>query len=155
MNRSRPSLQTSGAEGLAALLEQKLSACRRFLSITDSLQEKITAGDMAEAEKLLAWRQDCIAWIDDLDGRMKALDDGGSRKPHGRSELPDRIRLALSEIREIQEKIFRRDEKMIGTLVAGRKKLQDELSGLASRRQRFQGYRTDSGKGSRFLSVQT
>lgn len=143
------------SEAIGKLLEQKLSACRRFLSITESLQEKIAAGDMAEAEKLIAWRQDCIAWIDDLDGRMKALHGDDALKARGRSEIPYRIRGALSEIREIQEKILRRDETIIGALVAGRKELQDELSGLASRRQRFQGYRSDSGKGARFLNVQT
>jgi hypothetical protein len=64
----------AGAEEIRSAYEQKLAAYRRFLSITETLGQKVSACDMEDAGKLIAWRQDCIGWIESLDGRIRVLE---------------------------------------------------------------------------------
>jgi C4-dicarboxylate-specific signal transduction histidine kinase len=79
MTRSPSPPTRESADSIRNLLEQKLAAYRRFLSITETLGQKISDQAMEETGKLIAWRQDCIGRIETLDSRMKALESSAPK----------------------------------------------------------------------------
>ena len=137
-----------GAEEIRSAYEQKLAAYRRFLSITETLGQKVSARDMADAGKLIAWRQDCIGWIESLDGRIRVLEQSA---PQTRTALG----ALQAEIGEIVKAILKLDESMIGTLAGFRGEMQNRLSELTARKHSFGGYRPGGGRNTGMLSVQT
>jgi len=154
MTRSPSPPTRESADSIRNLLEQKLTAYRRFLSITETLGQKISAQAMEETGKLIAWRQDCIGWIETLDSRMKALEQSAPPLPR-RTEADAAVEGLTAEICEILQKILRLDESMIGALAGYRGGMQTQLSAMTARKHDFQGYRPGGGQNARMLSVQT
>ena len=150
---SRQSSQQSVPTNRQKLLEEKRAVYRRFLSLTETLREKVSALATADVEGLVASRQDCIAQIESLDSELKALKK--EPKTALREEADEIAESVNREVYDIARKIMNFDESIVDTLSKARLDVQNRISAFTARKNNFQGYQSSGGRNARILNMQT
>jgi hypothetical protein len=154
MARSSSTPARDGAETVRKLLEQKFAVCRRFLSITETLVQKIPAQATEEIETLIAWRQDCIDWVEKIDDRLGTLKRGYPRDPR-RADADAALEGLTAELSEILQTILHLEGHMTGALAEHLVEMQHQISSMTARKHNFHGYGAGGGRNAGMLNVQT
>jgi hypothetical protein len=153
MTRSSSQAKQETIEGVRKILDQKLQAYRRFLSMTELLRGNIAAQALEETEAIIARRQDCITRIEHLDHKMEVLTLGipDIRK----DEIRNSMGSSIAEIRNILQTILSADKSLTGTLAGYCGTVQGQLMALTARKNNFQGCRSGNDHNARILNLQT
>ena len=113
---------------LCACFEEKLTALRKLLSITEGLALGLDNRDMSKVRGLLEDRQDLIHRIKTIDRRIEEVTSGISLNEKGcPDEIRDQIRILLKTIEGTLEKAIELDQKCAASILSEQNEIKSEM----------------------------
>lgn len=136
-------------------LEEKIGALKEYLSLTESLKEKLDIQEMNEAKALLAKRKDLISFIDGLNEKISKIQSG---RPLGKKnlsrDLQDRMDSLFETVRELLKKISALDKACQTQMIACQQETKNELSNMRDGLTILHNYIPKPSLAPRFMDVQ-
>ena len=138
---------TKGSE-LFDCIEKKRKALQEFLTITETLEDRLKLQDIPEVEKLLDQRQGLIQTIDGIDDQIRKA---RSRNPLNEQEQD--ISKRLRNIEDILQRAKISDKQCMDMTTAWRDDTKGQLSRMRHRVKAVHGYAQKQTRPPKFLDV--
>ena len=145
---------TGPSSELIDCLEAKQKAIEQFVTMTETLRDRLITQDLAEVERLLNQRQGLIRTIDRMDDyiqTMKARHSSDRGWP--REGEKKKVSWLVNRIRELSEKARAIDKECTDRMSGWRDQVKSDLSRMRESLRAVHGYALRPMRPPKFLDV--